>query len=132
MSYGYKATAVRAMDGLHLAMPATSEGYVDVEPEPEEEAELLALEDHVSNIGWSDVVSTDGSDTLEKALLAALNATARALYSRENRWPAVELRVAPLTIETPTMPTRGPSSGVLFADRSRRAVTDWLPPGRGP
>jgi hypothetical protein len=72
-----------------------------------------------------------GRELAEKALLAALNATARALYLRENRWPAVELRVAPLTIQTPTTPARRPSSGVLLADRRRRAVTDWLPPGRG-
>ena len=50
----------------------------------------------------------------------------------EADWSAVEVGVAPLTIETPTTPARRPSSGVLFADRSRRAVTDWLPPGRGP
>jgi hypothetical protein len=43
-------------------MPATYEGYVDVEATSEEEAARLALEEHISEVEWCDVEPGDECD----------------------------------------------------------------------
>ena len=55
-----KQERVRAVYQVHLVMPATYEGYVDIEAESEEEAARLALEDHFSEVDWCDVERGDG------------------------------------------------------------------------
>ena len=55
-----KQERVRAVYQVHLVMPATYEGYVDIEAESEEEAAHLALENHSSEVDWCDVERGDG------------------------------------------------------------------------
>jgi len=57
-----KQERVRVTYRVCLAMPATFEGYVDVEAQSEEEAARLALDERFEEIVWCDLERDDDSD----------------------------------------------------------------------